>query len=1008
MHAEPSSLRADDVTRRAHAPTWPWRFVALALTLLAAVFVPRGTARAASDPSLAWYVIETPHFRITYHSGIESVAQHVANIAEGIHEEMTHAVGWVPRERTEILLADFSESANGSATALPYNAIRLLVTAPEDMSPLGDVDDWYLELVTHEHTHVLHTDQIRGIPALVNAILGKTIAPNQVQPRWILEGLGVYHESARTSGGRLRNSQWDMYMRTDVLGDNVATLDQISNIVRRWPQGNVFYLYGSYFLTWIAETYGEDALRKMAADYGRQIIPWGFNRSMRRATGSTFVDLYPAWVESMKRRYGAQAAAVKANGIREGTRITHHGQIARYPRWIPKGAWPEYEGGLLYYREDQRFRPGQWALPVTRDAQGNVVRIRENEKRAEHIARTANESYATFLPDGGVVFSAQEYYRNVFLFGDLEKLDPGARSSFGLPDGGRTRLTHGLRAADPAVSPDGRRVVFNVNRAGTRSIHIADLASDHVENVRPLVPIAPREQAFTPRWSPDGNHVAFSVWKAGGYRDIRYVDVRDGSFRDLMVDRAVDGGPVFSPDGRHLFFHSDRTGIMNVYAWEVGTERFFQVTNVLTGAYMPEPSPDGKTLAYVGYTTAGFDLFAMPLEESTWTEAPPFVDTRPVPPAIGTKKWDVKKYSPWSTLWPRRYGVQLNEGSFGPTVTITASQTDITGFHTALVTSTTELEKPEVQGSIGYQYARLPFDAGVSLFRQITPRGGYALGSYKPTIIQETTGLATSIGYTQPTAYDTRSYVVTHTLSRVGAEFPLPTEKLDPYETPVFPPRGFASSLRLGFSYTNAERYLWGVGAERGYSMSLAFDLTNPVLGSDFDGFVTNGDLTAYYLMPWLRHHSLALHVGGGTSGGTFPGRGAFYVGSFVDLPLVDTVRDVLVQGGITLRGYPPVIQAGRSYTLANAEYRFPIVNVDRGLSTLPIFLNRINGTVFFDYGSAFDSIEVAKFKSGTGAELWFDFTLGYVAAFTFRLGYARGLASGGIDKMYVVAAVPY
>ena len=34
--------------------------------------------------------------------------------------------------------------------------------------------------------------------------------------------------------------------------------------------------------------------------------------------------------------------------------------------------------------------------------------------------------------------------------------------------------------------------------------------------------------------------------------------------------------------------------------------------------------------------------------------------------------------------------------------------------------------------------------------------------------------------------------------------------------------------------------------------------------------------------------------------------------------------------------------------------------------------------------------------------------TLGYVEDFTFRLGYARGLASAGIDKIYFVAAVPF
>jgi hypothetical protein len=160
--------------------------------------------------------------------------------------------------------------------------------------------------------------------------------------------------------------------------------------------------------------------------------------------------------------------------------------------------------------------------------------------------------------------------------------------------------------------------------------------------------------------------------------------------------------------------------------------------------------------------------------------------------------------------------------------------------------------------------------------------------------------------------------------------------------------------------------------------------------------------------MPWLRHHNLALHAGAGTSGGNYPGAGAFYVGGYVDLPVIDSVRNTLIQGGVVLRGYPVVAEAGRSYALFNAEYRFPIVDLERGLSTLPFFLNRITGNAFVDYGSAFNDAYTAKFMTGVGGELWFDFTVGYVAQFTFRLGYARGLASAGIDKPYFVAAVPF
>lgn len=982
--------------------------------VLACCLVPR-TSAAAFDPNVEWRQIETEHFRITYHTGIEATAQHVASVAESIYGHMTVAMGYAPsKDKTEIQLVDTSESANGSASALPYNAVRLLVTAPEDMSPLGDVDDWGIELVTHEFTHVLHTDHIRGIPALINAVIGKTIAPNQIQPRWILEGFGVFEESARTSAGRVRNTMWNMFMRADVLEDHIAGLDQMSSIVRRWPQGNLFYLYGSYFVDWIAKTYGEDALRKVSYDYGGQLIPWGIQRSIRRATGKTYDELFPLWIAAMKKEYGAQADAARKSGIRAGTQITHHGQIVRYPKFIPKNAWAEHAGGIAYYRDDQHTRTGIYALDLVRDAAGNVIGSKEKDE--ELIARgNGTEQYSSFDPNGAFVISNNEYIQSYYSYNELQYLAPGKKSAFGAADGGRKSMTARLdRATDPDVSPDGRRIVFCTNHGGTRSIHIGDLdlggaEGKMVTNVRSLVPNAPFEQAFTPRWSPDGKHVVYSVWRTGGYRDIRWVDVATGTYRDLTSDRAVDGAPAFSPDGRYVFFHSDRTGIANVYAYELASGRLKQVTNVINGAYSPDISADGKTMVYVGYTTLGFDLFALALDENAWTEAPEYVDNHPATPHVTEKKWPTKKYSPWHTLAPRRYGVSLTQGAFGRVLIVDATATDISGMHTISASLTDEFEQPELQGSIGYTYSQLPVDLSVSGFRNIAPRGGYGFGaSYRPTVIQENTGIASTVSYSLPRSYESHNFALTQAVSRVGIDFPTPISKYDPYETPSIPSRGLASTLHLGYSYSNAERYLWSVGFERGYSFSLSLDWTDPVLGSDFAGFATNADFSMYFLMPWLRHHSLALHAGAGTSGGSFPGRGAFFVGSFVDLPLVDTVRNLLIQGGITLRGYPSIIESGRSYALTNAEYRFPIVNIDHGPSTLPIFLNRITGAAFLDYGSAFDDFQDAKFKTGTGAEVWFDFTLGYVASFTFRLGQAKGLSSGGIDKTYFVAAVPF
>jgi hypothetical protein len=975
-------------------------------------------AGAANNPKLLWKTIETEHFRIDYYSTEDDVARHVAALAEGIYGRLAPSVGWSPSEKTEVVLADQTDGANGSASALPYNAVHLNVTAPDDMSPLGDVDDWYLELVTHEYTHILHTDHVTGIPALINRILGKSFAPNQVEPHWMLEGLAVYEESERTSGGRLRSSMWNMWMRADVLEDNVAPLDVFSNVPRRWPQGNIWYVYGSFFMRWIAETYGEQAIRAMIDDYSRQIIPYAINRSVRRATGRTFEELFPSFVASLRRSFGAQADAARARGLREGIRLTHTGNTYEHPRWLPANAWPDHAGELAFFVDDGHTASGIWALPLVRDEHGAI--LGSNEARRDLLIRTNGPAALTFFADGTAAFNSSDIHDNLFAFNDLFELPAHEKSPQGT-EGARVRWTDGWRALAPALSPDGRRVVFTTNHRGTTYLMQADVvpAADHagahdLANVRPLVRSAMFDQAFTPRWSPDGRHVAYSAWAHGGWRDVRIVDVSDGSFVEIAHDRAIDGDPVYSPDGKWLYFHSDRTGIMNVYAYEVATGRLKQVTNVINGAYQPEPSADGKWLAYVGYTHEGYDVFVIHLDESQWLEALPYVDTRPAPPPDPPPA-DVTPvpYNPLHTLVPRHYSMPWNPptlvltpGNFGQATIITAAGADAAGHHAVSATLTIEWEHPELQPDVSYTYGRLPFDFSVHAFRSIAPRTDYKLGDNSLQWIEQDTGITTELGYSLPRAFDSQGFAIAYTAANVTGQ--LPAAPLNPYDTPSIPSRGLLGTAHLGWSFNNAQGWLWSVGAERGFNLGASFDVATPWIGSDFFGYAINVNFNTYLQMPWLRHHTLALHAGGGVGGDNRGGRGPFYIGGFIDLPLVNVIQNSLIQGGVTLRGYPVVAQAGDNYGLFNAEYRFPILNVDRGLSTLPLFLNRISGAAFVDCGSVFDNTNAATFLTGVGGELWFDLNLGYVLGFTFRLGQARGLSNGGIDKTYFVAAVPF
>jgi hypothetical protein len=978
----------------------------------------RAWANARTDPYLRWYTLVTPHFRLHYHGGLEEIAQSAASAAEWSYERLTRDLGWRPREVTEVVLTDDTDAANGSARVLPYNLVRLFVTAPDDMSALQGYNDWLLDLVTHEYAHVVQLDNVSGLPAVLNAILGKTFAPNAVQPPWIVEGVAVGMESGYTGRGRLRSSLYDMYLRADVLEGRLARLDEIANPVRRWPSGELPYLYGGQFVRFICDVYGPKVPAAVAADYGDDVIPWAVNRAVRRVTGKTYPELYREWQAHLQKRYAAQVTGIVARGRREGLRLTHGGRGASTPRFVPERCRSRLgvDDGFVYYRDDGHTFPGLYLVPFgSSEDRGSGTRRQVDETRAVLLART-DEPTASFDPQCGIVFSGTALSRRNYLLSDLQYLSPGARS----PDGTerwRQRLTVGRRARTPEVSPDGRTVVYVTNRAGTTTLRIADRSADGtLSHERLLAPSSRFEQVYTPRFSPDGRSVAYGVWTRGGYRDLRLVDVRTGSVSQLTHDRALDLQPSWSPDGRFLFFSSDRTGVANVYAFDFSTRELHQVTNVLTGAYMPEVAPDGRTLLYVGYTSEGFDVFSLELDARQWQRALPYRDPYPIAePGPAPRQWPVQPYQSLPTLRPYAYHVDYGSSTFGEGVRVSARGSDAVGLHLlhGSVTAQSELGAPEF--SLDYSYRRLPVVLSAELSRSAAPTSGFSLDDSRHRITQWRNALSTWLSVPRDYAFESQSLWLGYSLVEHEARLPVGA-RVDPYApVPVEPDRGLLGEVILGWAYSNASGTWYGIGPERGWSSSLFVDLANEATASDSTLVSLNGRARTYVPMPWLEHHVLALAISGGASAGSFPREGRlFYVGGFLSQDLSETFVSSVSQGAFVLRGYAPNVFGGTEYTLLNAEYRFPLVNVDRGVDTLPVFLRFLSGTLFADYGGAFDRIDAERpldsYHLGLGGELRIDWVFAFGAEALLRLGYAAGTDSKAVrgGQTYFAAAADF
>lgn len=957
---------------------------------------------AAGDPRLRWHTVETPHFRVHYHGGLERHAQQVASLAELVHERLSPEARWRPREVTHILLTDDTDGANGSATVRPYNLVRMYMSAPGDMSALNHYDEWLPFLFTHEYTHVLHIDNITALPALLNKLLGKTYAPNQNQPKWIVEGWAVALESEYTSGGRLRSPMFDMFLRADVLEDRIASIDQVSHSPRRWPGGSLWYLYGGHFISWISKTYGPDTMAAVAADYGSNSLAWGVNRSIRRATGRTYPELWQGWLHHLRQRYGRQMAEVTRRGLREGTRLTHHGSVVAGPLFAPPCARRGDRDEIWYFADDGHRTEGWYRLPLATRGRAQA--------RPELVIR-ASGAHASFDEGCGLVHSSVAPSRRRYYFSDLFRYST-AQGSLGR--GRSKRLTRGRRADAPAVSPDGKRIVYVTTRAGTSTLRIADYDADSglIEHERALVPSAEYEQAFTPRFSPDGAWVAYGTWTRGGYRDIRLVEVASGRFFTISHDRATDQQPTWSADGKLVLYTSDRTGIPNVYAFDRERHELWQVTNVRTGAYMPEVTPDGKTLYYVGYTSDGYDLYSMPFERSRWLHAEPYEEQRPAPgPSWGSRPWPVRPYRPLDTARPRSYELAIGPGTFGTALTVSTSGADAAGLHgfSAAVTVDTEEGLPGI--SAAYRYSGLPFTLGMSGTRHTAPRSTYRYGDENPPFVEVATGVTSGIDYAILGRHQHHGLGFSYSALYFDGKLPVGT-RADPYAfVTVDPHRGLLSSLHFGYTYARLQRYAYSISREKGIVASLGADWAATELGSDDTLRALTGSFRGYTPLPWARHHVWANALSGGVARGSYPRWGFYYTGGMVPQPVLDAFQNGALNDGFVLRGYAPGEFVGTQYVLANSEYRLPLAYVDRGVSTLPVFLRSIAAVGFVDLGGTVHHLEGGRLDEalhlGYGAELWFEVILGYSFGGNVRLGYARGTDPRAVPggQYYLVVA---
>jgi len=161
----------------------------------------------------------------------------------------------------------------------------------------------------------------------------------------------------------------------------------------------------------------------------------------------------------------------------------------------------------------------------------------------------------------------------------------------------------------PAWSPDSRQLAYVSFEGNRSSIFVQTLRTGNRFKVSSKPGIN-----GAPSFSPDGRKLVVTLGGVDGNLDIHVLDITSRQTRRLTTHRAIDTEGTWSPDGRYIYFTSDRSGGPQVYRVSANGGTPERVT--FEGSYNARPrlSPDGSRLAVVHNDRGNFRIAVMDLE----------------------------------------------------------------------------------------------------------------------------------------------------------------------------------------------------------------------------------------------------------------------------------------------------------------------------------------------------------------------------------------------------------